>query len=288
MRHLFFILVFAGICKPALSSKDTLRRNHKRQVYFSWGYTRAAYSKSTLHLKNTSGAYNPQTGRYDDYDFLIYRATAHDRPDFDQIKDVINITIPQFVCRLGYSFNERTGIEINYDHTKYIVDDHQRVHIRGRFNDDWVDNDTILDPATFLHFEHSDGANFWLVNLVTKFKLLEKNKNLNVSWVIKRGAGIVLPRTDVTLFGQRLNNNWKVAGWIVGVESGLRVEFLKYGFFEFVGKGVYADYVNAFVLGKHHGKATHHFFAGQVTATIGFRFDYLTDQKNIGANKQAK
>jgi hypothetical protein len=287
MRHLFFVLVLTGLCKFSYSNKDSLSKSRKKQVYLTWGYTRAFYSKSTLHLKNTSGAYNPQTGRYDDYDFIVYKASAHDRPDFNAIKDVVNITIPQFVCRLGYSFNERTGIEINYDHTKYIVDDYQKVRIQGRFNDNWVNNDTVLDPATFLHFEHSDGANFWMVNLVSKFNLVQKNKNFKVSWVIKRGAGIVLPRTDVTLFGQRLNNNWKVAGWIAGVESGLRIEFLKHGFFEFVGKGVYADYVNAFVLGKGHGKAKHYFFAAQLTATIGFRFD-LADQKNIGANKNAK
>ena len=38
------------------------------------------------------------------------------------------------------------------------------------------------------------------------------------------------------LWYERLNNKWHVAGWIVGVESGLRVEFLKHGVFEFVAK----------------------------------------------------
>ena len=111
-----------------------------------------------------------------------------------------------------------------------------------------------------------------MVNAVRKFKLYNPTKNFNASWVLKPGAGVVFPRTDVTIFGERLNNNWKVAGWIVGVETGLRLEFLNNGIFEFVSKGSYADYVNVLVLGKGNGKANHHFWAGQLTATLGLRF----------------
>lgn len=255
-----------------LSQTDTIKKKNT-QWYGTWGYTRGYYSKSTIHFKNLSNNYNPQTGRYDYYDFKIYDAVAHDRPDFDKIKDVINITIPQFVCRLGYSFNDKMGIEVNYDHTKYVVDNYQKLRLKGQFNNVAVDSITIMDPDKFLHFEHTDGANFWMVNFVRKWELYNPSKQFKASWVLKPGAGIVLPRTDVTLFGQNLNNNWKVAGWIVGVESGLRLEFLEHGFFEFVSKGSFADYVNAFVLGKGHGKANHYFFAGQLTGTIGLRFD---------------
>ncbi len=270
-RFLFaLVLTLLGLC--VYSQTDSIKKKNA-QWYFTWGYTKAAYSKSTLHFKNLSNKYNEQTGRYDYYDFTIYDATAHDRPDFDAIKDVVNITIPQFVCRLGYSFNDNMGIEINYDHTKYVVTDYQKVRLKGQFNNVAVDSITVLDPNNFLHFEHTDGANFWMVNFVYKWKLYNPSKNFKASWVVKPGAGIVFPRTDVTLFGQSLNNNWKVAGWIVGVESGLRLEFFKNGFFEFVSKGSYADYVNAFVLGKGHGTARHHFFAGQLTATLGLRID---------------
>jgi hypothetical protein len=268
MRNFFFILVLSGIsffCPAQNANKD-------RGYYFTWGYTRAMYSKSTIHFRNHSNAYNPVTQRYDDYDFTLYNAVAHDRPDFDKIRDVINITIPQYVFRIGYSLNKKWGVELNYDHTKYVVDNYQKVRVKGVFNDRWVDNDTVLDPETFIHFEHTDGANFWMINLVRNFNLWSPGNNFNASWVLKPGAGAVIPRTDVTLFGERLNNNWKVAGWIVGLESGLRVNFLKQGFFEFVGKASYADYVNTFVLGKGHGKANHHFFTGQLSATLGLRF----------------
>lgn len=272
MRHFYFLFLFVGIFFSSFSQTDSLKKKNK-QWYFSWGYTRAKYSKSTLHFQNNSNKYNEFTGKNDNYDFTVYDAVAHDRPDFDQIYDVINITIPQFVTRLGYSFNNKWGIEINYDHTKYVVNDYQKVRVKGQVNNNYFDQDTILDPSNFLHFEHTDGANFWMVNAVRRISLFKPNKNFEASWVLKPGAGIVFPRTDVTLFGERLNNNWHVAGWIVGFESGLRMEFFKYGFFEFVGKGSFADYTACLVLGKGNGKARHHFFTGQLTATIGIKID---------------
>lgn len=271
MRHFYVLFLFAGTVLNIYSQTDSLKKK-KTQMYFSWGYTRAAYSKSTLHFKNTSNKFNEFTQQNDNYDFKVYDAVANDRPDFDAITDVVNLTIPQFVFRVGYMFNNKWGIEMNYDHTKYVVTDYQKVRVKGHVNNNYFDKDTILDPSTFLHFEHTDGANFWMVNAVRKWDLLKAGRNFEASWVLKPGAGIVFPRTDVTLFGERLNNNWHVAGWIVGVESGVRMEFFKNGFFEFVGKGSFANYLNSLVLAKGNGKARHHFFTGQVTATIGLKF----------------
>ena len=111
-----------------------------------------------------------------------------------------------------------------------------------------------------------------MINFLKRWKFFEPSKKFNAGFVVKPGGGIVYPRTDVTMFGTRLNNNWHIAGWIVGVESALRIEFLKHGVFEFAGKGVYADYVKCLVLGKGNGSANHHFFATQLTATLGVSF----------------
>lgn len=272
MKRSIFTLVFALILLPLFSKKDSTRIKPK-QMYITWGYTRAWYSKSTIHFKDLTNTYHDVTGRNNYYDFTIYDAVAHDRPDFDKLKDVINITVPQFVFRIGFKLTKKWGVELNYDHTKYVVDNYQKVRVKGQFNGMQVDGDSILDPNRFLHFEHTDGANFWFFNAVRNVPLYKTGKHFSLSWVIKPGAGFVMPRTDVTLFGERLNNNWKIAGWIIGAETGLRTEFLKNGFFEFVAKGSYADYVNAFVLGKGNGRANHHFFTAQLTATLGIRFN---------------
>ena len=63
-------------------------------------------------------------------------------------------------------FNKKKdiGIELNYDHSKYVVIDYQTVRIKGQITGEYIDKDTILDPNTLLHFEHTDGANFIMVN----------------------------------------------------------------------------------------------------------------------------
>ena len=259
MRYFTCLLTLMLVYGSAFGQNDPSKKKNK-QFYFSWGYTHAIYSKSTIHFKNTSNKFNEYRGKPDNYDFTIYNVTAKDRPDFDKIKDVINMTIPQFVGRVGYMFNKKWGIEMNYDHTKYVVDDWQRTHIKGQIDGVAIDKDTTMNPDRFLHFEHTDGANFWMLNAIRKFEFYQPTKNFCASVILKPGAGVVFPRTDVTIFGQELNNDWHVAGWIVGVESGLRIEFMKYGLFEFVGKGSYADYRRCFILGRGNGNANHHFF----------------------------
>ena len=283
MNKSFFILLlllcFSVSAFSQTETSENAAKINKRKfkdgnLYIMWGYTRAMYSKSDVHFKDNSNKYYPSTGRYHDYDFTIYDAKAQDRPDFDDIKDFINITIPQFVIRLGYYFNNKKdfGIEMNYDHTKYVLTDYQKLRVKGSFNGNYVDKDTILDPNNFLHFEHTDGANFWMMNFLKRWKLYEPSKKFNVGFVVKPGAGFVYPRTDVTMLGTRLNNRWHIAGWVVGFEGGFRIEFLKHGVFELMAKGAYADYTRVLVLGKGNGNANHHFFAGQVTMTLGAYF----------------
>ena len=144
----------------------------------------------------------------------------------------VALSIPQYGYRLGYWMpNGKWGIELKFDHAKYVQVIDQTLHLRGNINGTFYDKDTLVDDK-FLQFEHTDGANFWMMNAVRRFEFFNPSKNFTASYVVKPGAGIVFPRTDVTIFGEHLNNNWIIAGWIVGVETGLRLEFFKHGFFE--------------------------------------------------------
>jgi hypothetical protein len=271
-RVIITILLSLSVFYTFSQENTTELKRKKGSLYFSYGYTRAWYSKSDIHFKDNSNSYHENTQLRNEYEFTIYDARAKDRPDFDKIKDVVNITVPQYVYRLGYYFNDKKdfGIEGSFDHTKYVVTDYQRVHIKGQFNGSYVDKDTTLDPRNFLHFEHSDGANFLMINLLTRIKLYDKPL-FNIGLVVKPGVGVVIPRTDVTMFGERINNRFHVAGWIAGVEAGVRTEFLRRCFFEFVAKGTFADYRKVLVCGTG-SSANHHFFTGQLTATIGLMF----------------
>lgn len=265
--YLFISLLCASFFANA--QKDSTKK-HKFNYYAMWGYNRVAYTTSTIHFKNDGTGGN----EYGPYDFKIIDAKAHDKPDFDQINDVLNPTIPQYNIRLGMWFNNKNdeGIEINYDHTKYVVTDDQVVHFKGAINGQHIDKDSVLDRRYF-HFEHTDGANFWMVNYMKRNKIYyPKNNNFKLSYVMKAGFGIVVPRTDVTLFGHNLNNNWKVSGISTGLEMALHAELYKHVIIEFSGKGGWANYINSFAVGKGNGKVSHKFGFLEGILVVGYQF----------------
>lgn len=244
----------------------------KGTLYLAWGYNRDWYSKSDIHIKNLSGELNTTTGNYDYYDFTIHDATARDRSGFKEMLHT-DLSIPQYNYRLGYFFNGKhdMGIELNFDHAKYIMRDWQTLHVSGQIFGEAIDKDTLINPGTFLHFEHSDGANFLMLNIMKRQRLfVSKNKKIWLSGIVKAGAGPVIPRTQVTLFGQDLNNCFHIAGWCAGVEAGLRFDLFKYIYLEYTGKGLYADYRNVLVLGS--GRAHHHFWAAENILVLGLQF----------------
>lgn len=268
MKKTLFSVLFV-LCVFIISAqKDTTKR--KFNYYAMWGYNRVAYTTSTIHFKNNGNGGN----EYGPYDFTIKDAKAHDKPDFDAIKDVLNPTIPQYNIRLGMWLNNKNdeGFEINYDHTKYVVTDDQVVHFKGTINGQSVDKDSILDRRYF-HFEHTDGANFWMVNYMKRNKIYyPKNNNFKFSYVMKAGFGIVVPRTDITLFGHRINNNWKVAGISTGIEMALHAEIYKHFILELTGKGGYANYMNCYAVGKGNGRVNHQFGFLEGILVAGYQF----------------
>lgn len=234
-------------------------------LYFSWGYNRDWFSSSDLHFKNTGS---------DDYDFTLYDVKAKDRPGFDQILRTAatgDITIPQYVYRIGYYFAGKRdiGLEINFDHTKYIMTGGQSVRIKGQIHGMELDGDTLLH-SDFLKFEHSDGANFMMLNFVKRKALFNSSNTKHwLSGIVKAGAGPVIPKTNVTIFGSHLDNRFHVAGWVTGVETGARYDF-RHFFMEATCKGTFANYTDVLVIGT--GKANHHFWTFEAILTAGFQF----------------
>jgi len=230
-------------------------------MYIQWGYNREWYTKSDIHFSNGLA-----------YDFTLKGAKAEDKPDFDAIINApLDISIPQYNYRIGFYLNEQHthAIELNFDHTKYVVTDYQRYHITGRISDHYMDKDTTFDPS-FLHFEHTDGANFLHLNYVGKQQLItigRKHREL-LSVVYKLGAGIVIPRTDVTYMGKRLNNKFHVAGYVASTEVGMRFYPLKHLFLESTVKGGYANYINS--LASEGGRASHKFGYLEIVGLIGY------------------
>ena len=243
----------------------------KGTAYISWGYNKDWFSRSNIHFENKSSSNYSKNGSTDYYDFTFYDLKAKDRPGF---KDIFrtDLSIPQYVYRLGYYFNDKKdlGIEINFDHVKYVMIDYQTARLKGNIRGTEYDKDTVITPD-FLRFEHSDGANFLMLSLLKRKNILKSGNNKHwLSAVFKGGAGIVVPRTDVILFGDHLNNRFHVAGYVTGIDLELRYDFLKHFFLEFSGKGTFANYLNVLTIGN--GKANHHFFTFEMILSGGFQF----------------
>lgn len=236
----------------------------KGTLYLTWGYNLDWYSKSDLHFKgNDFGGYN----------FTLYNVKAHDRASLDKIIGY-PLSVPQYVYRLGYYFNNKhnTGIEINFDHAKYIMTKNQTLHLKGSIAQVNYDKDTLV-TKNFLLFEHTNGANFLLVNFLKRHYLYASaNKKHWISFIGKAGMGMVIPKTDVTLFGTRLDNKFHIAGYIMGLDAGLRYDAFKYFFIETSLKGVFANYTNVLTVGD--GKAHHHFFAAETIFSAGLQMAF--------------
>ena len=235
-------------------------------MYLQWGYNKEWYTKSNLHFNLSNGDR-----------FIVHRVTAHDKPDYDAIyKAPGDISIPQYNYRIGFYLNkEQTkALELNFDHAKYVVTDYQKALVTGTIGGVAVNGDSILNPATFLHLEHTDGANWLHINYVRQFTMLESvdKKRKLLTLVGKAGAGVNIPRTDFTWKGERHNNDFHVAGYNISVEGGARFYPFKRWFIEGTAKSGYVRYVNALANTKtFSGNRIHHGFGYfEVIATIGY------------------
>jgi len=231
---LSILLIPSALISLAQKSNDLLKG-----MYIQWGYNTEWYTKSNIHFKLGNGS-----------DFVVHHVTASDKPDYDAIyKKPTEISIPQYNYRIGFYLNKNKtrAIELNFDHAKYVVDDFQKAHVTGKIGVNQVDGDSILNPATFFHMEHTDGANWLHINYVQQKTILKNMTNsrpiLNLIW--KAGAGINIPRTDFTWRGDRYNNNFHVAGYNISVEAGARFYLSKRLFLEGTGKTGFVKYVNA-------------------------------------------
>jgi hypothetical protein len=275
-KYILVILVFCNlnliICQELLKVKEN-NQKHTGNFYLLWGYNRDWFAKSTIHISNVNGDPNSHN-EYGVYDFYLEDVVAHDKPDFKAIKDIANLTIPQFNFRIGYYLNNarNEGWEINYDHAKYVVDDYQTMHIRGQIFGTSVDKDTLMIPSNF-HYEHTDGANFWNINYMRRWNLVKsKNEKFKLNFIGKAGIGFVMPRTDIKIFGNRVNNNWKIAGICANIETGIRGELWQHFIIEFTAKAVAADYISCLVQGKGNGKASQFIKCGEIILNVGWQF----------------
>jgi len=259
-KAIFICILFLLSCLFVQAQENIKPEKKKGAFYFSWGYNKDWFSRSDIHFEDHIT---------DNYDFTVHRVSAGDAPRLDKIFNK-EFSVPQYSYRVGYYFNNNLGIEISFDHAKYIMDQNQKVHITGYIREEQLDKDTIIGEH-FLMFEHTNGANFLMLSVLKRKEFYHnKNGKQNLEGLVKAGGGVVIPKTDVTLFNERRDNVFHVAGYIAGIEADIRYHFCKRFFLEPAIKGSYANYVNVLTIGSAH--ANHHFFAAELILTGGVEF----------------
>ena len=243
-------------------------------VYFSWGYNREAYSNSDIHFKNTNTA---------NYDFVLVDAGAHDKPGFtDGLQKFLStdLTIPQYNFHIGYLFNNKRklGIELSWDHLKYVVNDNATMHITGQINGNAIDKDTFVTPD-FIHLQHTNGNNYLMLNLV-KTRQLYQNKYVTLDLLGKVGAGPLVSYTISTILGDKNEGRFRIHGYVAGVSIATRFSFLKYLFLQPSFQYAFAYYLST-ELGKDAvGRATHSFSSYTFMLEGGMKFNFSFKKNN--------
>lgn len=263
------ILILSGILcftaaaqQVADNAKAEKKKHHKTgALYFSWGYNSEWYTHSTVHVDQPEFQNN--------YDMV--HVQARDHKGWNN-KSILRqpLTIPQYNYRLGYYFNEKQdlGIELNFDHTKYLIVDNQDIQIKGTYSGVAVDKTILFSEQNGFYYFLNNGANFFLFNIVKRYGLYHtKDRSIAIDLTGKAGVGPVVPHVENSLFGKRNDAGFQLGGWNTGIETALRVTVMKYGFLEFSQKVDYARYSHLKVA---QGLAKQNFGTYELILSAGF------------------
>jgi hypothetical protein len=261
MRFSFLCMILSISVFPAQAQlQSSTAKAGKGTIYFGMGFHRVFFTNSDIHF------HDEKTGNYN---FTLYKVRAKDDNDFSVGK---GFDAPQYSFRLGYYFKNKPGIgiEFSFDHVKYIAIQDQKLHVSGQINGVKLDKDTVL-TKDFVEYEHTDGANYYMFNFIRRKQILHsESKKHWLSFTVKPGLGFVLPRTDSRIMGKHRDDTYHLAGYVVGIETGLRYDFLRYFFADAGVRGAYANYMDVQLYGK--GRASQHWWSLQTIIIAGFQF----------------
>jgi len=240
--------------------------SRKWSVY--WGWNRSTYSNSDIHFWGA------------DHDFTLSSVKANDMQAdvtteniFGTFLSPANMTLPQTNLRIAYQVSPDTAWALNLDHMKYVVTPDQAVAFSGRINNDSQTGATRTLSTNYLNFEHTDGLNVVSVEYEKQYPVTQWKAPFASRWVALVGAGIVYPKTNVTLnmLGRSRNDQFHLAGYSAGGGVGWEADFLDSWFFRSMFKMGYVTLPD--VLTSSQGdKASHNFTYNELLIALGKRF----------------
>ncbi|MFZ1689139.1 MAG: hypothetical protein WAU70_17080 [Flavobacteriales bacterium] len=271
MRSLLLLLLLLSSRIHAQDEAIHKSTSAKGQWFLYWGYNRAWYTPSDIRFEG------------DDHEFSLREVRAHDRPVNFDAKTYLapsSIWIPQYNYRVGYFLRDHWSLSLGMDHMKYVVDQNQKVLMDGYARPTGTGETggyhgtqevTLTDD--FLRYEHTDGLNLIAVDMDHYDRLWQsRNKRHAVDAFLGAHAGAVVPRSDVRLFGEGLNNRFHLAGWGAGAQGGLHITVFKTIFLRSMVRGGYIDLLDVLTTGDDADRASQHFWYVQWCTALGAQF----------------
>lgn len=240
----------------------------KGQMFVFWGWNRAGFTNSDIRFKGAG------------YNFTLENVVAHDRPSPLSL-DYVNpgsLSIPQFNFRLGYFIKDNLALVIAQDHMKYVMDQDQVADFKGSISDPvyagMVQNGQVnLADEQFLTFEHTDGLNYINIGL-EKYHSLSSKKNVDIIWSYGGGVGMMMPKSNVKLFGNERSDRFHVAGFGADARTNINFIFWKHWMARVEGKVGYINMPDIkTTLNNKPDKAIQDFMFAQVNFGIGYTFN---------------
>jgi len=268
------IVVFTFTLSLQTFAQNTSHRKGTISAY--WGYNRGWFSNSNIRFWGT------------DYDFTLDKVSAKDRQskfDLNTYFGISNITIPQYDIRLGYAITDHWDITIGTDHMKYVVVENQTAVISGEIAesnsgfDGTYDNDKILLSPDFLHFEHTDGLNYWNIE-ARRFDEIFSYKKVSFNLTEGGGVGVLIPRTNTTLLKNDSYDEFHLAGYGLSAVVAANITFFKHFFIQTELKGGFIHMPDIRTTMSPEDRASQHFFFTQWNVVGGVQFD-LTPNRSI-------
>ena len=278
MRKSYVIIALLLISSVANAQKGW-NQEYKRKNHFDffWGYNVAGYSKSDISFVGQ------------DYNFTLYDVKAYDRPTPFAVDPYLNpgmFTIPQWNLRMTYHFADRWSVSLGTDHMKYVMPQNQYVAMEGyinitgnKFNGVYNRQPQKLTDD-FLLFEHTDGLNYASIEVEYHGNIYQFNKKNSINYYIGPGAGILIPRSNVTLMNYPRYDEFHLAGYGLSGKIGVQAIVIKNLTFNAEWKNGYISMQDILTTGDNpNDRAMQTFWFSEFTFTIGFILDFNKKDK---------
>ena len=201
-------------------NNNTRSYSRKGKFYLQVGLNWSGYGRSDINFDGPG------------YDFTLEDVRAHDEP--------YKLSL-QYNIHAGFFIKDNYSISLGFDHMKYVMESPQQVLMSGRigaqvsnptfssgpYAGEYNDQEVAITPD-LLSFEYTDGMNLLNAHIKRYDDVwIADNRRTSVTLETGVGGGIVIPRSDVKLFGVGKNNRFNIAGWNASAKAGLMFNFNK-------------------------------------------------------------